>query len=75
MRFKGILTIFACLTVMYSVNHSKTDEFSVLKGPYLGQKPPGKIPEIFAHGFGNGRYDIYWVDAKIIEEIEPKKIK
>jgi len=25
-------------------------EFPVLKGPYLGQKPPGKIPEIFAPG-------------------------
>ncbi|UCE07566.1 MAG: PD40 domain-containing protein [bacterium] len=25
-------------------------DFSVLKGPYLGQKPPGMIPEIFAPG-------------------------
>ena len=26
------------------------DEFPVLKGPYLGQKPPGMTPEIFAPG-------------------------
>jgi hypothetical protein len=25
-------------------------EFPVLKGPYLGQKPPGKTPEVFAPG-------------------------
>jgi len=26
------------------------NDFPVLKGPYLGQKPPGIIPEIFASG-------------------------
>ena len=26
------------------------DDFPVLKGPYLGQRPPGMIPEIFAPG-------------------------
>ncbi len=26
------------------------EDFPVLKGPYLGQKPPGKTPEIFAPG-------------------------
>ncbi len=26
------------------------DAFSILKGPYLGQKPPGMMPEIFAPG-------------------------
>jgi hypothetical protein len=29
---------------------SKQDDFPILKGPYLGQKPPGMIPEIFAPG-------------------------
>lgn len=28
----------------------KNDDFPVLKGPYLGQKPPGMTPEIFAPG-------------------------
>jgi|GEM_PF-634082 len=26
------------------------DDFSILKGPYLGQKPPGDTPELFAPG-------------------------
>ncbi|MCP4218327.1 MAG: hypothetical protein GY765_27065 [bacterium] len=29
---------------------SETDTFPVLRGPYLGQKPPGKTPEVFAPG-------------------------
>ena len=28
----------------------KRDELSFLKGPYLGQEPPGMTPEIFAPG-------------------------
>ena len=31
-------------------NCSQQDDFPVLKGPYLGQKPPGLVPEIFAPG-------------------------
>jgi len=29
---------------------AQQDDFPVLKGPYLGQKPPGMIPELFAPG-------------------------
>jgi hypothetical protein len=91
--------------------------FPHLEGPYLGQQPPGKIPELFAPGIvstghdelfgcltpdgryifmfgihrrherwseeplsypdklkilngpGNGSIDIYWVSAKIIDEL------
>ncbi len=32
------------------VGHTQQDDFPVLKGPYLGQKPPGEKPEIFAPG-------------------------
>jgi len=32
-------------------------DFSVLKGPYLGQKPPGTEPEIFAPGLISTLYD------------------
>lgn len=35
--------------IISSQSYSK-DEFSVLKGPYLGQKPPGLIAEPFAPG-------------------------
>jgi hypothetical protein len=31
-------------------NESKDSDFPILQGPYLGQKPPGLIPEIFAPG-------------------------
>jgi Tol biopolymer transport system component len=30
--------------------HACQDDFPILKGPYLGQKPPGMTPEIFAPG-------------------------
>ena len=30
--------------------YAHQNDFPVLKGPYLGQKPPGKAPEIFAPG-------------------------
>lgn len=32
------------------VCYAQQDDFPVLRGPYLGQKPPGLIPEIFAEG-------------------------
>ncbi|MCD4730065.1 MAG: hypothetical protein K8R74_05670, partial [Bacteroidales bacterium] len=31
-------------------NEKKEADFLVLTGPYLGQKPPGMKPEIFAPG-------------------------
>lgn len=31
----------------------KNDDPAILKGPYLGQKPPGMIPEVFAPGVLN----------------------
>jgi Tol biopolymer transport system component len=34
---------------MSNVSHSQ-DKIAILKGPYLGQKPPSSIPEIFAPG-------------------------
>ena len=30
--------------------YEQPDEFPVLKGPYLGQEPPGDVPEVFAPG-------------------------
>jgi len=44
--FIGIFMI-----MIYSmIGHSQQSDFPVLKGPYLGQKPPGLAPEIFAPG-------------------------
>ena len=33
-----------------SCAQDKTHDFPILKGPYLGQKPPGETPEVFAPG-------------------------
>lgn len=32
------------------INPVQQDEFPILKGPYPGPKPPGRIPEFFAVG-------------------------
>ena len=42
---------FAYFSLMLSIlfvftNWTQRDEFPVLKGPYLGQKPPGMTPEV-----------------------------
>ena len=44
--YYGFLLLICIL--IYSC--ASKDNFPVLKGPYLGQKPPGKIPEVFAPG-------------------------
>jgi hypothetical protein len=36
--------------IFFASNCTTQDKFPVLKGPYLGQKPPGMTPEIFAPG-------------------------
>jgi len=56
MKIKSII-IAIVLIISFSVcsaqNDKKKDHFPVLKGPYLGQKPPGMTPEIFAPGIIN----------------------
>jgi Tol biopolymer transport system component len=38
---------------------AQQDDFPVLKGPYLGQKPPGLIPEVFAPGIvSHGNHEL-----------------
>ena len=39
-----------CLAYGFFCAQTKSDEFPVLKGPYLGQKPPGDLPELFMPG-------------------------
>ena len=44
-----------CASLVFSIslifdNCSRQDDFPILKGPYLGQKPPGLVPEVFAPG-------------------------
>ena len=44
---KHFLTLFVLLVTFISIN-AQQEDFPKLIGPYLGQKPPGDIPEIFA---------------------------
>jgi len=47
---KKRILIFMLLFFIFQIYiHSKND-FPLLKGPYLGQKPPGMIPKVFATG-------------------------
>jgi ribosomal protein L24E len=48
MKFRTIFfRILLCIMSAF-ISHAGQDEFPVLKGPYLGQKPPGQTPELFA---------------------------
>ena len=39
-----------CATLSPVCAQDSTSDFPVLEGPYLGQEPPGKTPELFAPG-------------------------
>ncbi|SFD42497.1 PD40 domain-containing protein [Pseudoalteromonas denitrificans] len=55
---KSIYTfIFMSLTILMTISKSYGhDNFPVLKGPYLGQNPPGKVAEVFAPGIVSTQY-------------------
>jgi hypothetical protein len=49
------LLLILCLMVSSLVNSFSDDkDITKLSGPYLGQKPPGKTPELFAPGIVSG---------------------
>jgi hypothetical protein len=48
MKMKRTAFIFCLLLGVLSHSFSQQSEFPKLTGPYLGQKPPGKVPEPFA---------------------------
>ena len=48
MKHICISFVLVCSSLVFISNSYGQDEFPVLEGPYLGQKPPGLIPEIFA---------------------------
>ncbi|PKP35344.1 MAG: hypothetical protein CVU00_02760 [Bacteroidetes bacterium HGW-Bacteroidetes-17] len=47
---KAFLQLAILLQVSIANGQCNPNELSVLKGPYLGQKPPGNKPELFAPG-------------------------
>ena len=50
MKKHGVLTIAFLLQVSFVFCQNQKSSFPVLQGPYLGQKPPGMTPEVFAPG-------------------------
>jgi hypothetical protein len=50
MKHRGFFLGLIFFYVLIIHNVSAKDDWPVLKGPYLGQKPPGMTPEIFAPG-------------------------
>jgi len=50
--FLGVVILLQILII----NCGKQSGFSILKGPYLGQKPPGDVPELFAPGIVSSVY-------------------
>ena len=50
MKQKSIYIGLIFSTIIFLSNCTQQDDSSVLKGRYLGQKPPGLVPEIFAEG-------------------------
>lgn len=50
MKHKKIYGYLLLSSLLVFRSTARQDDFPVLKGPYLGQKPPGMIPEIFAPG-------------------------
>ena len=47
---KAIIIAITSLLVSIFIACTQQSAFQVLKGPYLGQKPPGMTPEVFAPG-------------------------
>ena len=52
MNLKTLFIFLIVIVLMIGIlfAQEKELEFPVVKGPYLGQKPPGMVPEIFAPG-------------------------
>jgi len=50
---KAIFPMICMLAFLATQIYPQEKDFPTLKGPYLGQEPPGKTPEIFAPGILN----------------------
>lgn len=51
------IVLFVALLFFVFAGHAEQEDFPVLKGPYLGQKPPEMTPEVFAPGIVSGPHD------------------
>ena len=79
MKYRAIFVGILLSIIFVFISCAQQEDFPVLKGPYLGQKPPGMTPELFApgiitsgisegcSGWGNDmEYFIFqrWIDRK-----------
>jgi len=51
MKRRAIYVGILLSIIFVFISHAQQVDFRVLKGPYLGQEPPGLTPKIFAPGF------------------------
>jgi hypothetical protein len=61
-KMKKLILITYALLAMAMVLNAQQNDFPKLTGPYLGQKPPGMMPEIFAPGIVSSKE---FVDFKL----------
>jgi hypothetical protein len=70
-KMKTLKSIFAIFNIIgLNTYVFPQSEFPVLKGPYFGQKPPGKTPEVFAPGIvsiQDAKYSTISFSAKMDE--------
>jgi Tol biopolymer transport system component len=68
MRRRILLVPILTIASLFAAPSIALTEFPVLKGPYLGQAPPGDVPEIFAPGIistgGNQVNSVFTPDGR-----------
>jgi len=87
MKWKTSLIGIVLLIVIIFNNCIRQDDSPVLRGPYLGQKPPGMTPEIFASGIVNTKdknhssvavapdgKEMYWSLFSYIDDVRQERI-
>jgi len=79
----SLIALLLCALFMSNKGYSQ-NKSPMLEGPYLGQKPPGLVPEVFAPGvistkgweygvvFAPSMKEIYWV-REVDVETKPKQ--
>lgn len=85
MKRKTIVIGYTVFIILFFSNCAQQNDFSVLKGPYLGQNPPGMIPEIQTSlekreiiespDFYDSQKDLKVKIAKTLEEWFPEQLK
>jgi hypothetical protein len=67
---KRNVSIFCLLVLSATCLLSQQNDFPKLTGPYLGQKPPGMVPQRFASGFlSTAGYDVTPTFSPALDEV------